>query len=73
METFTASELPTDVFLPGLGDGYVVEVEQDVDCRAFSGTYNVAIGNYTVVTFHDSDGEECYMLLTPECALEVQR
>lgn len=52
-------------------DGFIIEAENDVECRAFEGMYNVALGKFTVLTFNDSDGEENYMLLNPDCEVEV--
>lgn len=52
-------------------DGFVIEAENDVDCRAFEGTYNVALGTFTVLTFNDSMGEENYILLSPDTEVEV--
>lgn len=60
-----------EVFLPGLGCGYVIEAENDVDCVAFEGRYNVSLGTFTVLTFHNQDGDEEYTLLSPDTMVEV--
>lgn len=71
--TVAATEVETGDFLPGFGNGYVVEVEPDTECSAFTGRYNAALGTFTVLTFHDQDGEENYALLTPESRVTVAR
>lgn len=58
------------VTLKGI-DAYVVEAENDVECSAFEGRYNMVLGTFTVLTFNDSFGEENYILLNPECEVEV--
>lgn len=70
-----ASEIQTGDFIPGLGDAYVFEVEHDQGVNSFSTRgYDTYLGdNWTVVTFHDAQGEENYMILNPECRVEVQR
>lgn len=66
-----ASELTEGDFLvsPNL---YVVEVEHDLECSAFTGRYNALLGTFTVVTGHDEQGEENYLLLNPDVMVEVK-
>jgi hypothetical protein len=66
-----ASELEAGMSFKGI-DGYMFEVEHDLECSVFTGSFNISLGKYTVVTFHDSDGEENYMLLNPDVEVEVQ-
>lgn len=58
-------------FLPGIDDGYVIDVET-TDIRAFSGSYNVSLGVMTAITFNDADGEECFLLLPQESLVAVR-
>jgi hypothetical protein len=49
-EIVDAVEDGDDVFLPGVGYGYVIEAENEVECSAFTGRYNVVLGTFTVLT-----------------------
>lgn len=60
-----------DVFLPGVGYGYVIEAENEVECSAFTGRYNAVLGTFTVLTFNDQDGNENYLLVSPDTMMEV--
>lgn len=72
-----ANELREGDFLPGLDNGYVVEVEENDGYLSYpgrTGGYSVAMPEDTiVVTFHDAEGSENYLLLAPTCELEVSR
>src|SRR5690349_17974657 len=72
-EKVPAREVEPGSMLPGMGNGYVVEVENDVECSAFTGRYNVVLGTFTVLTWHDVEGNEEYALLSPETLVEVAR
>lgn len=77
--TLTTMKVPADEvqpgdFLPGLaGKGYVVEVEPSTEVSSFSGRYNVLLGVMAVITFHDEQGEENYLLMNPEATVTVER
>lgn len=58
-------------FLPGIDNGYVIDVET-TECRAFNGTYNVSLGLMTAITFNDAAGDECYLLMPPSSEIEVR-
>lgn len=66
-----ADQVEEDDFLPGLDNGYVVDVEEGPDLR---GDYNTRFaGEHVLITFHDADGNENYLLLLPEHEIEVAR
>lgn len=64
-------EIEEGDFLPGLEMGYVFDIDTDPDLR---GDYNVNIadGMY-LISFHDTSGDENYLLLYPGVMVEVQR
>lgn len=72
-----ANELREGDFLPGLDNGYVVEVEENNGYLSYpmtSGGYSAAMPDDTVlITFHDAEGNENYLLLAPSCDVEVKR
>lgn len=72
----TASEVQVGDYLVGLGDGYVIDVDHDVEVGNFdvSDRYNSIIGDgFTVITFNDQEGCESYVILAPANEVEVQR
>lgn len=77
IQTIKASQVQEGDFLPGLDNGYVMcEPEVNNGYLSYpvtsSGGYNVAMPSDTVViTFHDRDGEECYLLLPSDSRLTV--
>lgn len=73
-ENIPASELVAGDMLPGVGNGYVFEVEHEEGVNSFSTHgYDTYLGEFTVVTFHDQFGDENYMILNPDCMIEVDR
>ena len=66
-----AAEVEPGSYIPGLDNAYVFEVDHDPDLRCEYNT-NVAQG-LVMVTYHDSEGEEGYLLLTPATRIEVLR
>jgi hypothetical protein len=69
----TASEVQEGDFLPGLDNGYVFqEPETDHDLR--DGRYNTAVGRgLALISFHDQNGDECYLLAPPDMTVTVTR
>ena len=64
--TTEVENLPTEVFLPHMGNGYVVEgeVSDTVSLSAESYGYHTALsGTFAVITFHTATGDEAYMVL----------
>lgn len=73
-ETIEVSELRAGDMLPGVGNGYVFEVEHEEGVNSFSTRgYDTYLGEFTVVTFHDAEGDENYMILNPNGFIEVER
>lgn len=72
-----ASELREGDSLTGLDNGYVFEVEEGNGYLSYPSTsYGMAAAmpeDTILVSFHDADGEENYLLLNPECLVEVNR
>lgn len=72
-----ADELREGDFLPGIDNGYVYEVETGNGYLSYPSTgygTNAAMPEDTIlVSFHDADGNENYLLLSPECMIEVSR
>ena len=67
-----ANQVREGDFLPGLDNGYVIEVEQ-TECSSFSGRYNVSLGELVVLTFNTSDGDEGYALLPEDAQVTITR
>jgi len=61
--------------IPSLDNAYVVEVDDEFDGGLYEvGQFTAAFPDHTVlVTYHDRDGEENYLLLRPETLLTVIR
>lgn len=72
-----ANELREGDFLPGLDNGYVFEVEEGNGYLSYPSTgYGMASAmpaDTLLVSFHDAEGNENYLLLSPTCELEVNR
>lgn len=68
-----ASAVMADDMLPGLDNGYVVEVEaSDVSLQVGPGFGMTGLlTDMVVITYHDREGEECYLILPPDSLLEV--
>jgi len=65
-----ASELREGHSIPALDNFYVVEVEDNFDLG--TGRFNVRVGEGLLfITGHDAEGEENYLLLSPESTVEV--
>jgi len=64
-------------YLVGLGDGYVVEVEHDVEVTDFDANNYRNSGiigqGFTVISFDDAEGVTCYLICTPATEIEIQR
>jgi hypothetical protein len=77
IQTVRASQVREGDFLPGLGNGYVFEEPVTNDGYlnypvTGSGRYDAAMPSDTmVISFHDADGEECYLLLPAGSRLTV--
>lgn len=70
-----AKDLKPGMTIPGLDNAYIFEKEEGNGYLTYpesGGGYAPAMPDDTViVTFHDRNGEENYMLLHPEMPLEV--
>lgn len=64
-------------FLPGLDNGYVVEVDENNGYLSYPRTgYGASAAmpmDTVLITFHDADGEECYLMLPGESMLTIER
>lgn len=66
-----AGEVEPGNYIPCLDNAYVFEVDHSPDIR---NEYNQNIADGLVmVTYHDAEGEEGYLLLTPATRIEVLR
>lgn len=76
MNIILASDLKPGMTIPGLDNAYIIEVETGNGYLTYPSTgsgYDAAMPDDTiVVTFHDRNGEENYMLLNPNMPLEVE-
>lgn len=75
MRTITAAELTEGDMIPGLDNAYVAEVEENDGYFSYpgSGRFNVAMPEDTImVTYHDCEGNENYMLLASTARLTVK-
>jgi hypothetical protein len=64
--------------LPGVGNGYVVDVERSdggyTTLNTSGQRYDYVIPDgYAVITFHTSEGEEGYLIIPKSERIEVQR
>jgi hypothetical protein len=70
-----ASELREGHMLPGVDNGYVFEVETGNGYLSYPSTgYGMATAmpdDTILVSFHDSEGNENYLLLSPEVMIDV--
>lgn len=78
METLnvTAREVRQDDYLPGLDNGYVIDVEENDGYFSYPGGRDSmgAMPMDTVcITFNDADGEECYLVLPFTTPVTVER
>lgn len=75
MTKIPASELREGHMIPGV-DGYVAEVEEGNGFLSYPSTgYGVGVAmpaDTLLVTLHDAEGNENYMLLNPDTEIEVQ-
>lgn len=71
----TASDLREGDTIPALDNAYVVEVEVNDGYFTYpGGRMNVAMDDDTIlVTWHDANGGENYMLVRPDHPFEVTR
>jgi len=75
-EVRSHSDDGTGDFLPGLDNGYVVEVEENDGYFSYPGGGRVtaAMPDDTVlITFHDAQGDECYLLMPGDSQIQVER
>lgn len=73
-----AKDVKTGDFLPGLDNGYVFQDPETgggyLTYPSTGSGYDVAMPDNTVViTYHDSQGDECYLILPPESVVQVER
>jgi hypothetical protein len=71
MTKIAANHVRNGDFLPGIDDGYVIDV-QTTDVTNFTGRHNTSLGVKTVITFNDNDGEEDYLIMNPEGMVDVR-
>lgn len=77
IQNIKASQVREGDYIPGLDNGYVIQDPEVNDGylsypATSTGGYNVAMPSDTVViTYHDADGEECYLLLPSDSRLTV--
>lgn len=69
--TVPAQDLREGLFLPGLDNGYIVEVEHDPTYGY--GPHNTALPEGTVVvTFHTAEGDEATLILPRDVPVTVR-
>ena len=73
IRTVEASEVPTEVALVGLDNGYVVENVEAEDAVSLSdGSYHFSVGEgRRLITFHDANGDENYLILHDSHPLDI--
>ncbi len=72
VETINAESVEEGMYLSALGDGYVVDFEE-VGEADFRDRHNLGLARDKVcITFHDANGEENYLLLQPDCPVQVR-
>lgn len=76
--TVPASQVQPGDFLPGLDNGYVMEVSDNSDGYLSASTgysrYTTALpGDTVAVTFHTAEGEEAYLFLPADTPVTVKR
>lgn len=73
-ETVDVQDLREGDFLVGLDSGYVFSVDENPDVSMGDGSYHFNMGDGMVlVTFHDAQGNENYLLLTQGHPVDVRR
>jgi hypothetical protein len=60
--TVPAEEVKVGDMIPGLDNGYVFDTDDTSDRDG-----------YMEITFHDADGEECYLTVPPNMPMTVTR
>jgi hypothetical protein len=64
-------------YIPGLDNGYVVEVDENDGYLSYprvgSGMSAALPMDTILVTYHDANGEECYLMLPSESMLTIER
>ena len=69
-----ADEVQAGDFIPSLDNAYVYSVEEDGNSRPFLDEYGCDLSSdKVVISYHDIEGEEGYLLLTPATRIEVRR
>lgn len=76
IQKIKASQVREGDYLPGLDNGFVIQdPEKNAGYLSYptpTSGYSVAMpGDTVVITFHDADGEECYLLLPSDSRLTV--
>lgn len=66
-----AGDVQKGDMIPGLGNAYVFDVEENPDFRDGD---NIGLARDKVcITFHDAEGEENYLLIQPHVPITVKR
>ena len=60
-------------FIVGLDNGYVVEVDFDTDYISLGRLSGRLPDDMVLITYHDQDGEENYLILREEHPVTVER
>ena len=69
-----ASEVQEGDFLPDLDNGYVVDVDEEASAEVCWSRHGGAFPEGMVlITFHDSEGEENYLILTSDHPITIER
>jgi hypothetical protein len=73
----SASEVREGDFIPGLDNAYVFEAETNTGYMSYPRNgygYDAAMPVDTrLISFHDADGEECYLMLPGDSQLTIER
>lgn len=75
-KTVKARKVRAGDFLPGIDNGYVVESEPNDGYLSYpgGGRYTAAMPEDTqMITFHDANGDEGYLLLPGNSLVTVER
>lgn len=61
--------------LPTHERGYVAEDAENAESNVsfYSGFQPVALTGYTLITYHNADGDECYLIVPCDSLVEVER
>ena len=61
-------------FIPGLDNGYVVTAEEgDVQIALPGDNEYGLLESVVTITYHDAEGDECYLILNPGSLVTVER